>query len=105
MRLLLDTHAFLFAFDQPENLSDRIRKLLSTRDVERWVSTVVFWEIATKVQIGKLKVPADRQFYADRLRELQAKPLAVEFAHSMALYQLPLHHRDPFDRLMIAQAL
>jgi len=104
MKLLLDTHTFIFAFDKPESLSERVRNLLSDRKVERWVSTVCFWEIATKVRIGKLDLPLDRQFHTDRLRELQAKPLPVEFTHSMALFQLPLHHKDPFDRMLIAQA-
>ena len=53
-----------------------------------------------------MDLPLDRQFHTDRLRDLQAKPLAVEFAHSMAYFQLPHHqnHKDPFDRMLIAQA-
>jgi PIN domain nuclease of toxin-antitoxin system len=104
MRLLLDTHAFLFAISSPELLTAKGRRLLTNPEVERWVSTVSLWEIATKVNIGKLAMPLDRSFYAQHLRELNAQALAVDLRHSLALFGLSLHHRDPFDRLLIAQA-
>lgn len=104
MRLLLDTHAFLFAIGEPELLSAKVRRMLANPDVERWVSAVSLWEIAAKVHIGKLVLPLDRAFYAQHLQALQANTLAVNLQHSLALLELPLHHRDPFDRLLIAQA-
>jgi PIN domain nuclease of toxin-antitoxin system len=104
MRLLLDTHAFLFAISGPELLTAKGRRLLTNPEVERWVSMVSLWEIAAKVNIGKLAMPSDRSFYAQHLRELNARALAVDLRHSLALFGLPLHHRDPFDRLLIAQA-
>ena len=104
MRLLLDTHAFLFAIAEPEQLTTKTRRLLTNPSVERWVSAVSLWEIAVKVHIGKLAMPLDRAFYLRHMEALQAKTLAVSLQHSFALLELPLHHRDPFDRLLIAQA-
>ena len=104
MRLLLDTHAFLFAIAEPEQLTAKTRRLLTNPSVERWVSAVSLWEIAVKVHIGKLAMPLDRAFYIRHMEALKAKTLAVSLQHSFALLELPLHHRDPFDRLLIAQA-
>jgi PIN domain nuclease of toxin-antitoxin system len=104
MRLLLDTHAFLLAISSPELLTAKGRRLLTDPEVERWVSAVSLWEIAIKIHIGKLAMPLERSFYAQHLRALNAQTLAVDLRHSLALFGLPLHHRDPFDRLLIAQA-
>jgi PIN domain nuclease of toxin-antitoxin system len=104
VRLLLDTHAFLFAIAEPERLTAKTRRLLASLEVERWVSVVSLSEIASKVQIGKLAMPLDESFYVRQLQALKAQTLAVSLQHSLALMKLPLHHRDPFDRLLIAQA-
>lgn len=104
MKLLLDTHAFLFAIAAPAKLSEKVRNLLTDTKVERYVSAVSIWEVAIKIQIGKLDMPADRSFYAAHVKALKARVLAVEFPHSLAVLSLPLHHRDPFDRMLIAQA-
>jgi PIN domain nuclease of toxin-antitoxin system len=105
MKLLLDTHAFLFAIGEPAQLPLRVRDLLADPAIERWVSTISLWEIAVKAAMGKLSVPTDRGFFIRHLDALRAKVLAVELRHSLALLELPLHHKDPFDRLLIAQAL
>lgn len=105
MRLLLDTHTFLFAIFEPELLPPRLLSLLEDSSVDRWVSAVTHWEIAVKLQIGKLDAPADPEFYARHAERLQAKTLSVEARHCFALYRLPLHHKDPFDRLLISQAI
>ena len=104
MKLLLDTHTFLFAIDRPNQLSPRMRRLLADPQVERWVSAVSLWEIAVKIHAGKLAMPLDRSYYIENLAALGARVLPVEFRHSLALLQLPVHHGDPFDRLLIAQA-
>jgi PIN domain nuclease of toxin-antitoxin system len=104
LKLLLDTHAFLFAIAEPELLTAKTRRLLTNPSVERWVSAVSLCEIAVKVHIGKLAMPLDRAFYTQHLQALKANTLAVSLQHSLALLELPLHHRDPFDRLLIAQA-
>ena len=104
MKLLLDTHAFLFALGEPALLTARTRKMLLDPEIERWVSAVSLWEIAIKIQIGKLGMPSDGQFYVKGLDDLQARVLPVEARHSLAIFDMPLHHRDTFDRLLIAQA-
>ena len=104
MRVLLDTHALVFAVSEPELLSPRARRLLQDSEIERWVSVVSLWEIAIKVQIGKLSLPLDSAYYHRNLAALGARTLEVTVEHSLALLRLPLHHRDPFDRLLIAQA-
>jgi len=104
LKLLLDTHAFLFAIAEPGRLTAKTRRLLASPEVERWVSVVSLWEIAIKVQIGKLPMPLDQTFYTRHVQSLKAQTLAVSLQHSLAFMALPLHHRDPFDRLLIAQA-
>lgn len=104
MKLLLDTHAFLFAIADPHSLSTRVRKLLLDPEIKRWVSTVSVWEIAIKVQLGKLRMPSGRAFYLHQMIDLRAQTLPIELRHSLAVFDLPPHHRDPFDRMLIAQA-
>lgn len=104
MRLLLDTPAFLFAIAEPELLTAKTRRLLASSEVERWVSVVSLWEIGIKAQIGKLTMPLDGSFYIRQLQALKTQTLAVNLQYSLALMKLPLHHRDPFDRLLITQA-
>jgi PIN domain nuclease of toxin-antitoxin system len=104
VRLLLDTHAFLFAIAEPERLTAKTRRLLASLEVERWVSVVSLWEIAIKAQIGKLAMPLEESFCIRQLRALKAQTLAVSLQHSLAVMKLPMHHRDPFDHLLIAQA-
>lgn len=104
MKVLLDTHTFLFAVIQPERLSPLVRETLLQEEVSKWVSVVSFWEIILKIQIGKLDLPIDLTFYQKHLRKLQAAVLPVDAQHSFELIQLPLLHKDPFDRLLIAQA-
>lgn len=105
MKLLLDTHSFLFAIGGPQNLGEQGRALLSDHSVPRWVSPISLWEIAIKVQLGKLTSSDDPRFYTRHLRKLRADILPVSLRHSLAILRLPLHHRDPFDRLLIAQAI
>ncbi|MEO8096456.1 MAG: type II toxin-antitoxin system VapC family toxin [Acidobacteriota bacterium] len=104
MKLLLDTQALLFAINPLERLGSATRELLADPSVERYVSAISLWEIAVKVRIGKLPLPSNRTFYLRHLEALQARLLAVEIRHSFAMFDLPLHHKDPFDRMLIAQA-
>lgn len=104
LKLLLDTHTFLFAINPVERLSARVRDLLEDPETERTLSTVSLAEIAIKTRIGKLDLPANREFYLEHMAALEAKILNIEFDHTMALMHLPLLHRDPFDRLLVAQA-
>jgi PIN domain nuclease of toxin-antitoxin system len=104
MRFLIDTHAFLWSFREPERLSRPVARLLTSSDSEVFLSVVSLWEIALKVRSGKIDLPEDGQFFAERMEAIGLRSLEVQFAHVERVFQLPDHHRDPFDRLLIAQA-
>lgn len=102
---LLDTHVLLWALAEPEKLSAQSRALLSDRRVDLWVSAASAWEIATKHRIGKLpgaaRIVAD---FDDHLELLGAHPLSVTTAHALRSGSAQWDHRDPFDRVLAAQA-
>ena len=105
MRVLVDTHALLWADAEPERLSAKARALLESFSTEVLVSAASAWEIATKVRIGKL--PGAAAFSAEmpkRIEMLGFQPLAVTLEHALRAGQLPGTHKDPFDRMLIAQA-
>jgi PIN domain nuclease of toxin-antitoxin system len=104
MDLLLDTHVFLWLLAEPERLGDHLGSLEdSTNDL--FLSAASSWEIAIKAQLGRLELPDDpRRYVPDRMRTIGAQPLAVEHNHALAVSALPYLHRDPFDRLLVAQA-
>lgn len=101
MRLLLDTHVLLWWLDDHPALGATARKAISAAGNEVFVSAISAAEIAIKSAIGKLQVPDDLEGQLD----LNAfTPLPLRIHHGVAVKDLPLHHRDPFDRLLIAQA-
>ncbi|MDJ0766422.1 MAG: type II toxin-antitoxin system VapC family toxin [Myxococcota bacterium] len=104
-RILLDTHAFLwFVFDHPQ-LSQRADALISDDTIEKYLSIASLWEIAIKQQIGKLALGMDFEtFLRDFVIARKIEVLTLDPPHLIAYAHLPLHHRDPFDRLLIAQA-
>ena len=107
VRLLLDTHTFLYAINFWERLGSNARGALTDTQNERWVSAITLAEIGIKVAIGKLPLPKDPDYYLRHLEALRAEILPVGAQHSLKLLKLLgllLHHRGPFDRLLIAQA-
>ena len=104
MKLLLDTHALLYAISDPDRLSSAAQKAIRDPKITRWVSAVSLWEIAVKIQIGKLDLPVTSAFYLEHIRKLRANMLQVDSRHSFEVFRLPMLHKDPFDRLLIAQA-
>ncbi len=106
MTSLLDTQAFLFASYEPSRLSPAAQAAIADTSAERLLSDVSCWEMATKLAIGKLGVPGDlRDFIEKQCWLLALRPLAITREHTLRVASLPLHHRDPFDRLLVAQAL
>ena len=101
MRLLLDTHVLLSLLFEDGRLSAPARKTMERGDAQLIVSVVSVWEIAIKRSIGKLDAPDD---VIERIDEAGARILTITLQHAHATGELPLHHRDPFDRLLIAQA-
>jgi PIN domain nuclease of toxin-antitoxin system len=90
---------------EPERLSKQVRRRIINPANERVLSAVSAWEISIKYSIGKLELPQPPiEFVPSRMALTLATPLAVEFRHVLQASSLPFHHRDPFDRLLIAQA-
>lgn len=106
MRILLDTCAFLWVISGDAALSDRARRLVVDRGNECFLSAVSAWEIAVKNAIGKLPLPgaADRFVPFERERH-GIVPLPLDEISALQLPRLPLLHRDPFDRMLVCQAL
>ncbi|HXP89741.1 MAG TPA: type II toxin-antitoxin system VapC family toxin [Fibrobacteria bacterium] len=102
MRLLLDTHALIWALADPAKLARESRDRIEDPSNEIFVSAASLWEIAIKVDTGKLSVPDDleRGIFA-----VGFQPMEIRFPHVRRLRSLPLHHRDPFDRILVAQAM
>ena len=102
MRLLLDTHVFLWAVSGSRRLTTRIRAVIEGAD-EVFVSAASIWEIAIKVRLGRLQ--ADPVSMVGAIEESGFKELPVRAAHAAHVASLPLHHTDRFDRLLVAQAV
>lgn len=106
MRLLLDTHVLLWAATDPSQLASDARRALEDGSNEAYVSVVSAWEIATKQSLGKLTLarPAE-QWLPNVVKSMAVDVAPVELAAALRVRALPWHHRDPFDRLIAAQAL
>jgi len=106
MKLLLDTHIFIWWADQPEKLSPAALSALEDEDNELVLSVASVWEMQIKIQLGKLKLSLPLKELVKNQQEtndLMVSPVAL--THVLALDALPFHHKDPFDRLLIAQSI
>ena len=102
MKLLLDTHIVLWVMQDAPQLGRAARRLLADAD-EIYVSSVCLWEAAIKCARGRLTLDLDALDV--HLEQAGFRPLAIDFSHARRLRQLPLLHGDPFDRMLVAQAL
>jgi PIN domain nuclease of toxin-antitoxin system len=100
MSLLLDTHVVLWWLTDDATLSDELKGILD-QESDIYISPVTIWEVTIKQAIGKLTAPAD---LAERIRDSGFRDLPIVAAHALGAGRLPLHHRDPFDRMLVAQA-
>jgi PIN domain nuclease of toxin-antitoxin system len=106
MRLLLDTHVFIWWADQQESLSANVLSALENEANELLLSVASVWEIQIKFQLGKLKLSTPlRELVDSQVETNDLRILPVELAHVLVLDTLPFHHKDPFDRLLIAQCI
>ena len=106
MTYVLDTHAFLWAIGEPRRLSKRAAALILDSKNELVFSVVSIWEIALKVQSGKLILPASREFFDAHMTQLGIRSLlAISPMHVYGVLDLSSIHKDPFDRLLAAQCL
>jgi PIN domain nuclease of toxin-antitoxin system len=105
MKALLDTHAFLWWINDDPRLSDTARELASNGENELFLSAASGWEIAIKMRLGRLEVREDpEQFIFDQLALNDIAVLPISMNHALRTAALPDHHRDPFDRMLVAQS-
>lgn len=105
MSHLLDTHVFLWMQAQPDRLGSVTRAIVEDPERDLYLSAASSWEIAIKYNMGKLDLPEDPSTYVpDRMMSSSVLGLPIEHAHALAMEALELHHRDPFDRLLVVQA-
>jgi PIN domain nuclease of toxin-antitoxin system len=104
VRVLLDTHVWLWMLTDPDRLGEA-SELVEDRSNDLLLSAASSWEITIKVSLGRLEVPQPLEEYLPaRIRSSQVTPLAIEHGHVLGVGSLPPIHRDPFDRLLVAQA-
>jgi PIN domain nuclease of toxin-antitoxin system len=105
MNVLLDTHVLIWWMENNRRLGKRAKAAIQNHETTVWISSVSVWEINTKVVFGRLDV---RPTLVDEIEEEMEssgfRRLPIDFDHAFALRFLPLHHRDPFDRMLVAQA-
>jgi PIN domain nuclease of toxin-antitoxin system len=101
LKLLLDTHAALWWLSEDERFGEATAVQLTDETNQILLSAVVVWEVAIKRSLGKLEIPEN---FASTLLDAGLQPLPISLDHAAAVEQLPWHHRDPFDRMLVAQA-
>jgi PIN domain nuclease of toxin-antitoxin system len=102
VKLLVDSNAFIWAYVEPAELSAAAQQAIGDPANERFISIAALWEIAIKSSTGKLSMPVDP---SQAIADLALTILPISLPHVQRIPSLPFHHRDPFDRMMIAQAM
>jgi PIN domain nuclease of toxin-antitoxin system len=106
VRVLLDTHAFLWWISDDRRLSDRAKEIIGDGSNELYFSAASGWEISIKAGLGRLEVLEDLEpFIADQLSRNAIQALPIYLRHALHTRTLPDHHRDPFDRILVSQAV
>lgn len=102
MKLLLDTHIIIWSVSEPERLSKSTQQYITSAEAI-YVSAVSIWEIGIKTQLGKLQL--NMAAFVTELENLGIQELPITWQHAQFTKELPLYHKDPFDRLLVAQAM
>lgn len=102
MKYLLDTHVFIWAMEDSKRLKKDIKNEISNSQNKIFVSVVTVWEISIKRSLKKLKTPFDIEA---SIKKAGLQIIPIQLTHALAVEKLPLHHKDPFDRILIAQSL
>lgn len=105
MNLLLDTHIALWAITDSPRLSGRARELIESPGASIWISAATIWEIAIKHSLGRGDMPVSSRDALHYFRESGYRYLPIKPEHAAGVEDLPAHHADPFDRILVAQAL
>ncbi len=104
-KILLDTHTLLWYFQDDEKLSSQGVDLLENLENELYVSIVSLWEIAIKINIGKLQLDCNFGVLLSTIKQYKIEILPITSADLASYLNLPLHHRDPFDRILVTQTV
>jgi PIN domain nuclease of toxin-antitoxin system len=105
MRLLVDTHVLLWAIAEPRKLPEPARARLEAPENDVLFSAASIWELAIKLQIGRLTLPVDLEAIMEAARRMGFAELPISAAHATGVRHLPIYHRDPFGRLLVSQAI
>ena len=105
MQYLIDTHIFIWFVENSSNLSQTAKNLIEDVNSEIFISIASLWEISIKTSIGKLKINGTFASIKNDLKANSIEILPINFEHMVENNQLPFYHRDPFDRILIAQAI
>lgn len=104
MKNLLDTHTFLWFVSGNDKLSIKVRKIIQDKQSENYISIASLWEISIKVKLGKLKINGSFESMIDDIITNDFKILPINFAHITQNFHYDFYHKDPFDRIIVAQA-
>ena len=105
MKVLIDTHVFIWFINGDEQLPKKIREIIADTDNKCFISVASIWEIAIKFSLGKLELKSGFEKIAGFLLDNDIEILPLSFEHIRQLLKLDFHHRDPFDRIIIAQGI
>jgi PIN domain nuclease of toxin-antitoxin system len=105
LKFLLDTHTFIWFVNGDRRLSTKAKKEILKSSNKKFISMASIWEMAIKVSLGKLRINYPFKEVFNQIEENGFETLSIIFDHTLLLSQLEFHHRDPFDRLLIAQAI
>jgi PIN domain nuclease of toxin-antitoxin system len=105
MRYLIDTHIFLWFVSGSGSLSSKAQNIISSEQNEIYLSIASLWEISIKSSLGKLDIIGDYAQVIDDVVNNNIQILRIDFSHTLIQNRLPFHHRDPFDRLLVSQAI
>ncbi len=105
MKALLDTHTFLWWITDTPKLSSQVHEIVSDGKNELFLSAASGWEIAVKAKLGRLQIPDKPELFISEQMVINAiQGLPIQISHAVHVYNIPTHHRDPFDRLLVSQA-
>ena len=105
MNILLDTHTFLWYLEDSKELSSKSAEIIEDTSNSLWFSIASLWEISIKLGVGKLSLQNSFTELEEVLKQLKIEVLPITFSDTEQYLNLPLHHRDPFDRILVAQAI
>ncbi len=105
MKFLLDTHTFLWFSEGASDISASAKRIIMDKNNEIFISIASLWEISIKTALNKLDISCPYELIIEDVTENDMEILPINFAHTVTQNQLPFHHRDPFDRIIVSQAI